>query len=227
MKKTIVQNLVWLACLLGCILLLIPASLVQAADTDNNYSIHIIKYRLPEGTSFDSNLQIDGSKIESVQDEKGNKLETLAGVSYTVQRLQLKEGATDETTISSFELATGDNAFEEIQTTNAQGEANFLNLAQGFYKVTENPSSQIAQVMEPVLVSLPLYTREETLNDVYLYPKSNIISNTTPVSDISRIPQTSGNIGQANQIFVLMGIVIIMGAVGLIYSFKKKGQHSK
>lgn len=229
MKYTLhkkIFSLIVVICCLSLFFSAMPVLAISQFPDLKGYSIHVIKYKLKQGTTFNDSLPNDGSKVDNLKDANGNDLETLPGISYAVQRLQLKPGATDINSLSSFEVATGAEAFEKIQTTNAQGEASFTDLPAGYYQVIEKPNSQIQHVMEPVLVALPLNTQNGQIDDVYIYPKSNIISDTIiPESTIDKIPQTSGNIGNPQQIFLMIGIVVIMGIIGISYFFKKPKKH--
>ena len=104
----------------------------------------------------------------------------------------------------------------------------------------------MANVMEPVIVELPLPQRSgEALSDVYLYPKSSVQvpglpetgspdspgspstpgspkSSTKGASARERLPQTSGNLGTMQPLYLLLVFIVLMGAIGGYYMQTKK-----
>lgn len=212
--------------------LLVPKN-VQAQE--NGYSITVQKYKLGEGVNLSTDVPQDGTKAEKVTDDKGNELEAFGGISYEIVRVSPMEGT------SEFRPVEGADSFSTVITTNDQGIATAADLVAGTYRVTERPTDEMPNVMEPVTFELPLPQRTgEALSDVYLYPKSSIQTSpdgNIPKSSLSskeakeakeasgtkgRLPQTSGNLGTMQPMYLLLALIVVMGAVGGYYMQTKK-----
>ncbi|WP_430621548.1 pilin N-terminal domain-containing protein [Enterococcus sp. DIV0800] len=216
--------------------LLLP---VSGHAQDTNYSITIQKYKLGEGVNLSVDVPQDGTKAEKVTDDNGNDLEAFEGVSYEIVRVSPMEGT------SEFQAVQGEDAFSTEITTDAQGIAHVGNLVAGTYRVSEKATELIPNVMEPVIFELPLPQRTgNALSDVYLYPKSSIQTPSTgtdkdkdkdtPTSQMSkkdgkvttaakeRLPQTSGNLGTMQPLYLLIVLICVMGAIGGYFIQTKK-----
>ena len=210
--------------------LLLPKA-VQAEE--NGYSISVQKYKLSEGVRLSTDVPQDGTKAEKVTDDKGNELEPLGGISYEIVRVTPMEGT------SEFHPVEGSDAFQTVITTNEEGSAQINNLAAGTYRVSEKPTELMPNVMEPVTFELPLPQRSgEALSAVYLYPKSSVQTPGLPGTDSQdspkssnytkgasgreRLPQTSGNLGTMQPLYLLLVFIVLMGAIGGYYMQTKK-----
>lgn len=189
------------------------------------YSINVIKYQLKDQVHFDENISFDGSKISSPVDSGGNELLPMAGISYQIDQLVLKEPELDKTLLSSYSVIEGT---AQIVTTNNHGEATFTGLSEGVYKVTELENKLIAKVMSPVLVTLPLETNQGNLTSVYLYPKSNVVNADGGLnpSRPDKLPQTSGEIGRSTPIIIMFIMTLSLGVISLsrLKKLNKKGK---
>lgn len=208
----------------------------KAAETTETYSISVIKYKLEDPEVLTDQLPLDGSKVTEIKDAQGNQLEPLAGISYEVTRVSPVQGTT------TFEATGGDEAFSTTVTTDETGTAHFSGLAQGMYRVVEKEHAQLREVMEPVVLELPLpQTTGKALTEVYLYPKSGVKpadDAKTPKSTVSgtasngtkavtsankdRLPQTSGNIGSYHSLLLVLSFIFIMALIGFKLMKSKK-----
>lgn len=213
-----------------------PHTVGAQTDTqESGYSITIQKFKLIDGVSLSADVPQDGTKAEIVTDDKGNRLDAFVGVSYEIIRVSPMEGT------SEFHPVEGINAFSTEVTTDDAGIAHVGNLEAGTYRVTEKASGLLEKVMDPVIVELPLPQRNgEALSDVFLYPKSSIVSPKAPMKHPSekdgtksgalpnaasgkeRIPQTSGSLGTMQPLYILLFLVLMMGTLGGYYMSRKK-----
>lgn len=202
---------------------------VEAADA--GYSITIVKHKLDAGVSLSEDVPQDGTRVEIVTDINGNQLDPLAGISYEVVRVSPMEGT------SEFQPVEGIDAFSTTITTDAEGIARVGNLAAGTYRVSEQPTDMLRNVMAPVIVELPLPQRTgEALSEVYLYPKSSVQAlpgtagqgssrRTTTVAASNpnrRLPQTSGTLGTMKPLYFILALLLVMGTIGGYFMQSKK-----
>lgn len=117
----------------------------------------------------------------------------LAGIPFTLQRVELKSGSKQgSTNISDYNLVG--TAIQK--STNINGVVTWVDtdgLVQGIYLVTELPSSTVSAPSVSFLVSLPMYVNGEWVYDVTAYPKNTV----DPGPDIEKeetTPVGSGNI---------------------------------
>ncbi|RXA65676.1 cell wall protein [Enterococcus casseliflavus] len=214
MKKISVFFLAFLF-LLGLGVSSIPAHAAEASN--ESYAISILKYKLSDSTVLSSELPMDGTKVDQVVDENGNVLAPLPGISYEITRVSPVQGQ------STFEPVVGEDAFSITVTTDQNGLARVADLASGTYQVIEKDNQLLKSVMDPVIVEVPLPQREgEALKEVFLYPKSSVVESTetpppgtTPDGGTQRLPQTSGNIGNAQPLYLILVFIISMGAIGI------------
>lgn len=199
--------------------------------TSGGYNIFIQKYKIEDFTKVENTLPLDGTKAEQVKDADGKNLDPLSGISYEITRVTPMQG-----NVSGFEPVQGDGAFQTTVTTDGQGLAHAGNLAQGMYKIVEKEHTQLKDVMEPVIVELPFPQQTgEPLNEVYIYPKSSVLSTPGPggkkgvkgtngfqPEEIKKLPQTSGNIGTAQVLLWILAMIVAMGGVGMISIHRKK-----
>lgn len=229
-----------LTCLfLGCIMVCFFTVSASAEGTDT-YSLTIVKYRLEGDATFHDSLPHDGTKVDAVTDADGNTLTGFANVTYRLTRVMLKDSGLDETKATSYTAAAGDEAFTMELVTNSNGHAVINGLPKGVYLVEELPNELLIEVMDPVLVHLPMQTEDGLLTHVYLYPKSSIVLPDDPITDPKedgnnatgsnssstgsngKLPQTSGNIGTVHQMVWMMGMIAVMGTAGLLISKQRK-----
>ncbi|MGM0113369.1 pilin N-terminal domain-containing protein [Enterococcus sp. DIV0187] len=205
--------------------------------TTEGYSISIVKYRLEDPTIVENQLPLDGTKAGEIKDSNGKSLDPLKGISYEITRVSPVQGTTD------FEPVIGESAFTTTVTTDDAGLAQVTNLAQGTYRVVEKEHELLKETMEPVILELPLPQRTgEALNDVYLYPKSSVVTPDDPKDDPTkgnlpntnksgsnsasgaseRLPQTSGNIGSYHSLLLVLSFILIMTLIGFRVMKTKK-----
>lgn len=206
----------------------------------DGYSISIVKYRLEDPTIVENQLPLDGTKAGEIKDSNGKALEPLKGISYEITRVSPVQGTT------TFEPIIGEAAFSTTVTTDDSGLAHVTNLAQGTYRVVEKEHELLRETMEPVILELPLPQRTgEALNEVYLYPKSSVVTPDDPKDDPSdknkgglpntnspgsnnasaangRLPQTSGNIGSYHSLLLVLSFILVMTLIGFRVMKTKK-----
>ncbi|MBO0450935.1 pilin N-terminal domain-containing protein [Candidatus Enterococcus murrayae] len=208
------------------LMIVILAQAPQAFAEDQRSSITIVKYKLTEADLAENPLPIDGTKIEKAVNKEGKTFEPLSGVSYEITRVSPVNGTTQ------FEPVQGTDAFSKTITTDNNGQARLSDLVQGTYRVIEKAQDQIKEPMEPVILELPLPQRSgQSLNDVYLYPKSSIAGatvidpkeiTTEKGTSPERIPQTSGTIGSYSSFYVIIIFLTLMGFIGIRMLRSKK-----
>ena len=215
---------IWRLLLLS--VLFFSGSLNAYGNEADGFSISIQKYKLDASVTLAEAFPQDGSKAENVVDDQGNALAPLAGIQYEIVRITpLSEG-------NGFQVVEGAEAFSTIVTTDHTGLAQMTGLPQGMYWVTEKQTSVLKEVMEPVILELPLPqpNGKEALKDVYLYPKSGVVTAKDPGKDpnnpgekpITKLPQTSGNIGTIKPFAYIIVLLFVMGMLGLLSMRQKK-----
>ncbi|MGX6970974.1 pilin N-terminal domain-containing protein [Vagococcus bubulae] len=212
------KQVLWLVYLIG----LFAFFPIQLYAEDGSYGIHIVKLGIREDTKLQNELIHNGLKLDEVKDEEGNILNGVSSIQYTVTRVTLKHSNLDATQNSSYEVVSGKEAFTKTVTTNQFGEADIVGLSKGIYQIKELPNDLLSNLMEPIIVSLPMDSKSGLLNDVYIYPKSSLVSKTFDSEPElpDKLPQTDGDIGQSNQLYWMIGLIGCMGMVGLL-QFKK------
>lgn len=220
-------------CLLLSLLLGVVLLPQIAAAEEAGYSITIQKYKLAEGVTLSEDVPQDGTKAEKVTDAEGNQLDPLSGITYEIVRVSPMEGT------SEFRPVEGVDAFSATITTDDQGTARVSNLVAGTYRVSEKATETLRQVMEPVTFELPLPQRTgEALSEVYLYPKSSVqvLPGTSGAKDKDpanqtaaeataankRLPQTSGTLGTMQPLYLILVLIVVMGAIGGYFMRTKK-----
>lgn len=228
---------------LGCILSLTLGTFgvfnrtARAEETTSEgYSISIVKYKLEDPKIVENQLPLDGTKAGEIKDTNGKALEPLKGISYEITRVSPVQGT------ATFEPIIGESAFSTTVVTDDAGLAQVKNLAQGTYRVVEKDHELLKETMEPVILELPLPQRTgEALNEVYLYPKSSVVTKEEPKTTSSdkkgnlpntksdsasaakeRLPQTSGNIGSYHSLLLVLSFILIMALIGFRVMKTKK-----
>ncbi len=201
--------------------LLIFSEVIGYGDEIESFGIHIIKYKLAEQDLTKQQLPTDGTKAEKVTDEQGNDLQPLSNIGYEITKVVLKEATGDSNNLDLYEPIQGAEAFQMKIITNEVGLAEVNGLPRSTYLVTELPNNLLKEVMEPVIIQLPMKTQSGIVNDVYLYPKSTIYTQDTIETDRKKLPQTNGTIGTINQMIFMIVLVLVMGITGLFLSKRK------
>ncbi|MGM0123244.1 hypothetical protein IGI37_000610 [Enterococcus sp. AZ194] len=207
--------------LVSLVFLLVGNPVMAYGAENDSYAISIQKYKLDESTALPEDFPHDGSKATKVLDAKGNALAPLAGIHYEIVRVTpVSEG-------SGFQVVEGVEAFATTIVTDQSGLARIDGLVQGMYRVTEKNANTLKNVMEPVILELPLPQPDgkAALSEVYLYPKSSIVSKTnepTPSKSKERLPQTSGNIGNYHPFVYVSLVILLMGGLGFLSMKQKK-----
>ena len=193
------------------------------ADSEG-LAISIQKFKIEDAKVISEQFPQDGHKADKVTDKDGRALEPLAGITYEITRVSPVSGGTNK-----FQAVEGADAFTTTVTTDETGSARVANLAQGTYRVVETPNPKLKEVMEPVILELPLPQRTgEALKEVYLYPKSSVVgelpkTNGPDVSDQGkRLPQTSGNIGTYQSLAMIFAFVLFVGVAGIQVMQRRK-----
>ncbi|MCB5953523.1 pilin N-terminal domain-containing protein [Enterococcus sp. CWB-B31] len=203
----------------------------EATEIDSQTSLnslHIIKYQLTEDMEFSSQLQ-NGSKIDGV-----DTLIRVPGIKYEITRMSLLGNS------GEYISAAGEDQFSMQIKTNSVGEAVVNGLPDGIYKVIEIPDERIPKVMEPIVINLPMQVSQGVLNEVYVYPKSSVVTpedsinppkgtENTPsqsadidsASEKKRLPETSGNIGKSDIILYAMLVISSLGILSIVISVKR------
>lgn len=202
------------------VFLLVGSSQVAYGAETDSYAISIQKYKLDETVALPKTFPHDGSKATEAVDAKGNALVPLPGIQYEIVRVTPVSGGTD------FQVVEGTEAFSTTIVTDQSGLARMDGLAQGMYRVTEKNANALKNVMDPVILELPLPQPggKEALSEVYLYPKSSVVSKKDPPvtpKNKERLPQTSGNIGNYHPFVYLSLMILCMGGLGF-FSMKQK-----
>ena len=204
---------------IGLLILVVFSLTPLSANAENGHSITVVKYKLEGDTQLNTSLVLDGTKVDDVTDQAGRRLEKLPGIDYVVVRVDA-QGVP----------LTGKESFSTQITTDAAGIARVEGLTKGTYTVFELENKLIQAVMEPMTVQLPLARANgESLHDIYLYPKSNIVAPEhdvvpeAPGNDVTpdKLPQTAGNIGSLSILLWLGFGIVLLGSVG-IYVVKNK-----
>lgn len=194
------------------------------ADTSSEYGITIVKYKLDSTQISANNLptQPSGSDLGDTvaKSNNGDILSVFPGVEYKIEKVILKNGSGD-----TFELVPGSVA--QTITTDANGRAH-LSLGEGIYRITEQSSSLIPNPAAPIIIQLPTTLENGVkVNQVYIYPKSSIVTpgsvTSTPSSSkpYSSIPQTSGDLSSVFPLYLLLGGVVLIGGFSLVIGRKK------
>lgn len=218
-------------CLLTFLFLLtfIPLTTSNAEVSGEGFSINIQKFKLDDKTTLPADFPKDGSKSDVKIDANGKSLIPLKDVQYDIERV------TPMTEGTGFQVVEGAEAFKTSITTDASGLARLTGLPQGMYRVSEKSSSIIKVVMDPIVLELPLPQPDgkEALTDVYIYPKSSVItpggkpskpSQGNAKDNITKLPQTSGNIGGFHPFVWISFLIMIMGSIGFA-SMRQKNVH--
>lgn len=167
------------------IILLLGGAELSFASENADYGIVITKYKVSNKKELETLVPTDGKKAEELKTPTGETLATLPGVSYQITRVSPTDGITD------FQPVKGPDAFSQTITTNNEGVAAVSGLAAGTYRVIELDDKLLKEVMEPVILELPLPQRDgPALSTVYLYPKSGVVLPDTPPKEN---PPTSPN----------------------------------
>lgn len=205
---------------------------ILAEELSGGYSISIVKYRLEDSEIVENQLPLDGTKAGDVKDTNGKSLAPLKGITYEITRVSPVQEKT------TFEPVVGEAAFSTTVTTDDSGLARVENLSQGTYQVIEKDHELIKAPMAPVILELPLPQRTgKPLSDVYLYPKSSVVSKDDVTKTTlnkskgqlpnakgtgsnnayginERLPQTSGNIGSYHSLLLVFSFILIMTLIG-------------
>lgn len=214
MRKTVFLSI---SLLFLTIIVFVPG--VIAESNDNN-SVTIIKYKLTEEILKETNLPVDGTQATKLIDPDGRSLVPMKGISYLVERVTLSDSD------KSVNPVKGINAFKVQIVTNDSGIAYIHQLEQGTYRITEEENKGIKHPMDPVVLNLPLpRPNGELLNDVFLYPKSSVADEeaqvVVPEKETGKLPQTSGNLGSYESIIWSIGLVFAMGVIGIYLIYQK------
>lgn len=152
------------------------AVLPAHATQEQKGSIQITKYRINTQADYDAlEKRADGNQIA---EEELPQYDTLADVTFTLQRVNYTVGMTAKNAVidSSFAMQT--------KVTDENGKASFDDLDRGVYLLKEvkgeNSPEEVRGMMEPVLVQIPMANEVHKTNadapeylwDVYVYPKN-------------------------------------------------------
>ncbi|ERL64610.1 hypothetical protein L248_0794 [Schleiferilactobacillus shenzhenensis LY-73] len=158
------------------------AQTTDTAATTAALSLHIQKYQLSAGVASVIAKQA-GTKLSLPDDVQPG-----SGVHYRVQRVLPTRAGVAPTAKQSSSYKLDD--FDRTITTDDSGSAVLTSadgLVPGYYLVTEVADDAVPEPMAPVIVQLPLPNAVSggVLRDVYLYPKSGLVS--------PKVPSTHGS----------------------------------
>ena len=160
------------------LILMLPFSLVLSLGAfgsdggGETNSITIIKYRIPQGIVVPEQ-PIGETEINLSGILGGQALERMPGVTYRITRMEEVDG--------EYFPMSGDDAMTMDIVTDANGVARTGPLPDGIYQVIEMPHELIPVRDEPIIIHLPLDAN--TLRNVIIYPKSNVIQIVPPEED--------------------------------------------
>ena len=170
------------------LILMLPLSLglsleVLASDGGTN-SITVIKYRIPQGVVVPEQ-PIGETEINMSAILGGQTLERMSGVTYRITRMEEIDG--------EYFPMSGENAMTMDIVTDANGVARTGPLPDGIYQVIEMPHDLIPVRDEPIIVHLPMNIN--SLRNVIIYPKSNVIQVIPPTEDPPEEPPEENDPG--------------------------------
>lgn len=211
--------------------------------TEEN-QLTIQKYQLTEQQLNSLELPI-GSPLDPKL--LGENPIALEGVGYKIEKVRPSNN--DKT---PFEPEPGIKPL--FVKTDISGKAT-LSLEEGIYQVSEQSDPRLSGVAKPVIVSLPYVKSDGSqLTDVWLYPKSGVVTPTNPPGKSpspggssshgdssnpqsnthqkipdrpTKIPQTSGNIGSVKFLYVLLGVVVGIGTLSILFLNPPKNEIKK
>lgn len=168
------------------LLLFIGGLSATSVDADTHtQTLTIVKYGLSQNaTGFQENQTINtGQEINHlpIYDNTGQELHVVSDISYEVQEVAANGADTIDPKHEETYHLVGKS--QKI-TTDDTGQAS-LTLSDGVYLLTElaNPQKGLTTPSEPVLIHLPAWdaTSSSDMSQLYVYPKSSVVSQTPPV----------------------------------------------
>ncbi|EGO6609460.1 pilin N-terminal domain-containing protein [Enterococcus faecalis] len=200
----------------------VGGSVTFAEVLTESLNLTIVKYSLEDNQELSTSIELNGKQIEQAIDNEGNILQPLEGIEYEIERVTPVQGKDS----SIFEPIQGENAYKTKSITDSNGKIELTDLAQGIYRITEKKHLILKDTMDPIIVELPFTLSTGTvLNDVYIYPKSNVIPvPVTPEDNVKKLPETSGNIGNGSILIGMFAVSSLLGIYGLISLSKKKSK---
>ncbi|MBO1299613.1 MULTISPECIES: pilin N-terminal domain-containing protein [unclassified Enterococcus] len=194
---------------------------------EGTYQLTVVKYKL-SAKELDNGLlpsEPSDSLTTEVKGEDGRTLDPFAGISYRIVKVTPSNNKDDP--------FTEVEGFQPVEiTTDASGQAT-VTLPKGLYEVTELSNKGLTVPAKPVVVELPMVTKEgNQIDHLFIYPKSSVVvppTSTTPPganppgsnpptseTTKTRIPQTSGNIGELWPVYLTLGFTLMIGLIGIM-----------
>ncbi|MDR1801185.1 MAG: leucine-rich repeat protein [Lachnospiraceae bacterium] len=185
----------------GALLWTIMTLCVLSADTEpDTGSITIIKYVGEETENRANGKEITGNDAFFADTENYKPIE---GISFKATRVTASSTAADSdvliTDLNEIKyIADSANALEKTATTNADGKALFSDLPLGDYLITELADERVKTAVEPFLIKIPTTLTTgttgnmvtEILYDITVYPKNELVEDTTPTPTDENPPDT-------------------------------------
>lgn len=221
MKTTIFSKALKTAALLFTLLATVfvsPSALALKMEEEGNYSISIVKYQLSQAQVTETKLPASptGAAIDQneARDYSGHQLKVMSGVHYQIDKVVPANNSA-----APFEVAPDNHSQTVVTDTNGQAS---ISLSSGIYRVAEVAGNGIITAAAPIVVQLPLTLQNgQTVNHVYIYPKSGQVEKTKREEMPKKIPETAGNIQSAVIIYVLLIGVVLTGIYGIFIRPRK------
>lgn len=182
----------------------------------------------PNSVQASSNdaVKITIHKVASDPNHVGDSqsVHPVAGVQYDLTRVVAAESQSiDPLDPSTYTPASGADYFQQIITTNADGDAvadASIGLVAGSYLIKE---LNVPKPMKPLVVTLPYTVEGKVYSSVTIDPKSGVVTTpspkpTTPATQPpAQIAQMSGEIKQINYASIMIMSVFLIIASGALY----------
>ncbi|MCL2113404.1 MAG: pilin N-terminal domain-containing protein [Streptococcaceae bacterium] len=221
MMKTTIGKVLFVFFILGMTGLTLQVSAQGQLGSTHTQDLFIVKYGLPSGRNQFSQRQTTntGEKINNIPvDNHDSELAPIAGIHYVIQKIiPTRDG--DKIKLSDKNSYSVSGKPLEL-VTNSAGIVS-VNLSDGFYIVSEQANAQahLSTPAHPILIRLPVENTAKNgyLNEVYIYPKSNIdpLENTHKPKGTSKIPK--GNLPKTGDGSKLSISALGVGIIGITF----------
>lgn len=201
---------------------------IQAAER-HSQNIIIVKYGLTSSSRGFSNDQSfnTGLKINNIIiDNEGKEFQPVADISYTVQQITQKD---DLAVMDPSSYTKMGNPIKLV--TNKEGIAS-IRLGDGKYILTEqaNNAAGLINPQAPVLLDLPT---ADSLEEVYIYPKSSLIkTEKQPTQNFTKPTQIQyrhdlPHTGEKISWFIALSGAFLLIIVAFVLNRKEKSTQTK
>ncbi|OJG98322.1 hypothetical protein RV18_GL003223 [Enterococcus termitis] len=194
-----------------------------------------MKYQLSDQDINSIQFPVGEEKSDGqMKDTQGNALVPMAGVTYRIMQVTPSNNTSDPFR----EVADFEPLFVATDTT---GFAH-VDLPEGIYKVSEQADDRINTPAQPIIVEVPQTVGGKIMNTLVIYPKSSVIKPDFPntsnpegpkgqsrladspndLLDKSKLPNTSGSLGDITKIYYMIAAIVIIGIGSMIFLKPKK-----